>query len=77
MLKELKKMGKKVIAMMFNGRPMALADVVPNCDALVEAWHLGIAAGDAICDVLFGDYDVGRSSDHHRAVLYRAVAGIL
>ena len=61
MLKELKKMGKKVIAMMFNGRPMALADVVPHCDALVEAWHLGIAAGDAICDVLFGDYDaVGR-----------------
>ena len=61
MLKELKKMGKKVIAVMFNGRPMALADVVPNCDALVEAWHLGSEAGNAICDVLFGDYDaVGR-----------------
>lgn len=58
MLKELKKMGKKVIAVMFNGRPMALADVVPNCDALVEAWHLGSEAGNAICDVLFGDYDV-------------------
>lgn len=58
MLKELKKMGKKVIAMMFNGRPMALADVVPNCDALIEAWHLGSEAGNAICDVLFGDYDV-------------------
>lgn len=58
MLKELKKMGKTVVAMMFNGRPMALADVVPNCDALVEPWHLGSEAGNAICDVLFGDYDV-------------------
>lgn len=58
MLKELKKMGKTVVAMMFNGRPMALAEVVPNCDALVEPWHLGSEAGNAICDVLFGDYDV-------------------
>lgn len=58
MLKELKKMGKKVIAVMFNERPMALADVVPNCDTLVEAWPLGSEAGNAICDVLFGDYDV-------------------
>lgn len=61
MLKELKAMGKTVIAVMFNGRPLALADVVPNCDALVEVWHLGTEAGNAICDVLFGDYDmVGR-----------------
>ena len=58
MLKELKKMGKKVIVVMFNDRPMALADVVPNCDALVEAWQLGSEAGNAVCDVLFGDYDV-------------------
>lgn len=58
MLRELKKLGKPVITLMFNGRPMALADVEPNTDALVEVWHLGSEAGNAICDVLFGDYDM-------------------
>lgn len=58
MLKELKALGKPVVTLMFHGRPMALADVEPNTDALVEVWHLGSEAGNAICDVLFGDYDM-------------------
>ena len=57
MLEELKKMGKTVVAVMFNGRPMALGNLEPNADALVEAWHLGTEAGNAVCDVLFGDYN--------------------
>lgn len=55
MLRELKKMGKTVIAVLFNGRPLPLGDMVPYADAIVEAWHLGTEAGNAICDVLFGD----------------------
>ena len=57
MLRELKRLGKKVVTVMFNGRPMAMNDVEPNSDALVEAWHLGTEAGNAICDVLFGAYN--------------------
>lgn len=57
MLEELKKMGKKVVTVMFNGRPLALGDIEEYTDAFVEAWHLGTEAGNAICDVLFGDYN--------------------
>ena len=47
---------------MFNGRPMALADVVPNCGALVETWHLDIAAGDAIVTVSVMAFRVRQSN---------------
>lgn len=57
MLEELKRLGKKVVTVLFNGRPLALGNLVPNTDALVEAWHLGSEAGNAVCDVLFGDYN--------------------
>ena len=57
MLEELRRMGKKVVTVLFNGRPLALGNLVPNTDALVEAWHLGSETGDAVCDVLFGDYN--------------------
>lgn len=57
MLEELKKMGKKVVTLLFNGRPLALGNIEEYTDALVEAWHLGTEAGSAVCDVLFGDYN--------------------
>ena len=57
MLEELKKMGKKVVTLLFNGRPLALGNIEEYTDALVEAWHLGKEAGSAVCDVLFGDYN--------------------
>ena len=57
LLEKLKEMGKTVIAVMINGRPLALGNIVNNCDALVEAWTLGTEAGNAICDILFGDYN--------------------
>lgn len=61
MLRTLKEMGKKVIVVLFNGRPLPLGDLEPYADAIVEAWHLGTEAGNAICDVLFGERDpVGR-----------------
>lgn len=57
MLEELKKMGKTVVTVLFNGRPLALGNIEDYSDAFVEAWHLGTEAGNAVCDVLFGDYN--------------------
>ena len=57
MLKELRKLGKPIVTVLFNGRPLAIPEAVELSDALVEAWHLGIEAGSAVVDVLFGDYN--------------------
>ena len=57
MLEELNKTGKKIIVVLMNGRPLAIPEVEKNFPAIVEAWHLGTQAGNAIADVLFGDYN--------------------
>ena len=54
MLERLHDMGKKVIAVIFSGRPLEIKPVLPYCDAVVQAWFLGVEAGPAIADVLIG-----------------------
>lgn len=49
--------GKKLVVVLFNGRPMVLGELVSCADAIVEAWHPGVEGGNAIADVLFGDYN--------------------
>lgn len=48
--------GKKVVCIMYSGRPMIITDVLPKCNAFVEAWLPG-TEGLGMTDVLFGDYD--------------------
>lgn len=50
----MKKSGKKVIVLLTNGRPLALGKIEPYADAIVETWHLGTEAGNAISSVLCG-----------------------
>ncbi len=57
MLKAIFDEGKKLITVLFNGRPLAITEAVNNSNAVVEAWQLGSQAGNAICDVIFGDYN--------------------
>ena len=55
----LKAAGKEdipVIAVLFTGRPVIIADYVEDFDAIVAAWLPG-TEGDGIADVLLGDYD--------------------
>ena len=54
-LKALVSAGKTVVAVLFNGRPLAMPWVAENVPAILEAWHPGVEAGNAITDVLFGD----------------------
>lgn len=55
LLKRVRELGKPVVLVLFNGRPLALTDVLDDCDAVLEAWFPGTAAGRAVADVLFGD----------------------
>lgn len=57
LLKELVKTGKPVVLVLFNGRPLTLTWEDENCAAIVEAWAPGSEAGNAVADILFGDYN--------------------
>ena len=57
MLKELKKLGKPVILVLCSGSSMALPWESQNLDAIVAAWYPGQRGGEAVADVLFGDYN--------------------
>lgn len=48
---------KPVVAVLMNGRPLALAWEQAHVPAIVECWQLGIEMGNAVADVLFGDYN--------------------
>lgn len=50
-------MGKPVIVVLTNGRPLLVEWFMEHTDALVETWFLGSEAGRAIADVLAGDYN--------------------
>lgn len=46
--------GKKVIVVLFNGRPLDLRPILEHAHALVEAWFPGTEGGSAIAEVLLG-----------------------
>ena len=56
-LKALKAAGKKVIFVNCSGSAIALTPETESCDAIVQAWYAGESGGQAIADVLFGDYN--------------------
>jgi beta-glucosidase len=59
LLRAIKATGKPVAVVLFNGRPLALEDVVGDAPALLEAWFPGVQAGDAVADVVFGKVNPG------------------
>ncbi|SOD18236.1 glycoside hydrolase family 3 N-terminal domain-containing protein [Pedobacter xixiisoli] len=57
LLKALKKTGKPLIVVYIQGRPLNMNWASENADALLTAWYPGQEGGNAIADVLFGDYN--------------------
>lgn len=57
LLKALVKTGKPVVLVLFNGRPLILNWENKNAGAILDTWFGGTEAGNAIADVLFGEYN--------------------
>lgn len=57
LLKELQKTGKPIAAYIFSGRALALRNVDEVVDAMLWSGNLGTETGNAVMDVLFGDYN--------------------
>lgn len=47
--------GKPVVVLVMSGRPLVLTGAVEGAAAVLQTWHAGTEAGNAIADVLFGD----------------------
>ena len=56
-LKALKAAGKTVIFVNCSGSAIALLPETESCDAILQVWYAGQEGGEAIADVLFGDYN--------------------
>ena len=57
LLKALKDADKKVIFVTCSGSAIALTPETESCDAILQAWYGGESGGQAVADVLFGDYN--------------------
>ena len=53
----LSKTGKPLIVVVMAGRPLALTEENEYATSMIVTWHAGIEAGNAIADVLFGNYN--------------------
>jgi len=57
LLKALVKTGKPVVLVLMNGRPMTLTWEDAHVPAILDTWFGGTEAGNAVADVLFGNYN--------------------
>ena len=58
-LQELRKTQKPLVFVMLTGSAIAVPSEADNLPAIINAWYGGQAAGTAVADVLFGDYNPG------------------
>src|SRR6185503_10693864 len=59
LLKGVSALGKPVVLVLINGRPLDISWAASNIPAILEAWHPGAEGGNAIADVLYGDATPG------------------
>lgn len=57
LLMEILKVNPNVVVVLMNGRPLAIPEVMKSAPAVLETWHAGSEAGNAIADVLYGNYN--------------------
>jgi beta-glucosidase len=59
LIKSIHALGKPVILVLLNGSALAINWEKENIPAILETWYGGQAAGQALADVIFGDYNPG------------------
>jgi beta-glucosidase len=57
LLEAVYKVNKKIVLVLMNGRPLTINWADKNIPAILEAWQPGTQSGNAIAQVLFGDYN--------------------
>ena len=57
LIRALKATGKPLVLVLMNGRPLTILEENQSADAILETWFSGTEGGNAIADVLFGDYN--------------------
>lgn len=57
LVKAIHQTGTPVVMVLMNGRPLAIEWSAENIPAILNGWFLGSEAGNALADVLFGDYN--------------------
>ncbi|WP_428232558.1 beta-glucosidase BglX [Flavobacterium sp.] len=57
LLEEIYKVNPNIVLVLNNGRPLTIPWAAQNIPAIVEAWQLGTQSGNAIAQVLYGDYN--------------------
>lgn len=57
LVKRISELGKPVIMVLLNGSPLSVPEEHNAVNAVIEGWYGGQAAGTAVADVLFGDYN--------------------
>ena len=59
LLKAVAALGKPVVLVLLNGRPLSINWAAENIPAILEAWEPGTEGGNAVADILFGDANPG------------------
>jgi beta-glucosidase len=57
LIRALAKTGKPFVLVVMSGRPLAITEENELASSILLSWHAGIEAGNAIADVLFGNYN--------------------
>ncbi|MDT0651361.1 beta-glucosidase BglX [Autumnicola edwardsiae] len=57
LMEKVHEVNKNIVLVLNNGRPLAIEWAEENIPAIVEAWHLGTETGNAVAQVLYGDYN--------------------
>jgi beta-glucosidase len=55
LLEAVSALGKPIVLVLINGRPLDISGAVTRVPAILEAWHPGAEGGNAIADLLWGD----------------------
>jgi len=59
LLKAVSALGKPIVLVLLNGRPLSINWAAENIPAILEAWQPGSEGGNAVADILFGDVNPG------------------
>jgi beta-glucosidase len=57
LIKAIHETGTPTVAVLMSGRPLIIPWLAENVPAILQAWHPGVQGGNALADVLWGDYN--------------------